>query len=216
VRQAAVARKTKYQRFFRHKVAERVAEIRAQQAADAAVEWLSYPEAVRAVLPVLFGDDWVGLATEQERVVLSIGVAHPEWRRYALIDTQREKQIARAERWLLINGVLEHDRLGVYRIRAARLHAALAGEASAAGRAGLAYRTGLQGKPTSWQLIEAECRRRYAAGERHPGNLGESRAEWARELVQWLRIAHPLAPAVTVKTLTNRLGPLLRELQSAG
>jgi hypothetical protein len=30
------------------------------------------------------------------------------------------------------------------------------------------YRTGLPGKPTSWHLVEAECRRRHNDGERHP------------------------------------------------
>jgi len=75
-----------------------------------------------------------------------------------------------------------------------------------------AYHTGLAGRPTSWELIEAECRRRYAAGGRHPGRLDESRAEWARVLIVWLKSAHKGAPVPKQKTLTNRLGELLREL----
>ncbi len=75
-------------------------------------------------------------------------------------------------------------------------------------------RTGLPGKPTSWHLIDCECRRRYAEGERHTGKVRESRAEWARVLVVWLKTVHPEAPRVTEKTVTNRLPPLLSELQS--
>jgi putative DNA primase/helicase len=43
------------------------------------------------------------------------------------------------------------------------------------------YHTGLPGKPTSWSLIEGECRRRYYAGERYvlKGDA-ESPSEWAR------------------------------------
>lgn len=73
-------------------------------------------------------------------------------------------------------------------------------------------RTGLAGRPTSWHLIEAECRQRYEARERHPGKAGESRAEWARVLIGWLGAEHPSAAVPQVKTLTNKLGKLLREL----
>jgi len=76
----------------------------------------------------------------------------------------------------------------------------------------LPYRTGLAGRPTSWDLVEVECRRRYAAGERYPGKLGESRAEWAQVLINWLKSMHDGAPVPEQKTLTNRLGSLLREL----
>jgi hypothetical protein len=69
------------------------------------------------------------------------------------------------------------------------------------------YHTGLTGRPTSWHLIEAECRRRYAAGERRP-----TKAEWARVLAAWLKEAHKDAPAPKEKTLSNKLGVLLREL----
>jgi hypothetical protein len=70
------------------------------------------------------------------------------------------------------------------------------------------YRTGVAGKPTSWHLIVSECRRRFGADERHPTTM-----EWATALRDWLRTAHPNAPAVTLKTLTNRLPALLRELK---
>jgi hypothetical protein len=71
------------------------------------------------------------------------------------------------------------------------------------------YRTGLAGKPTSWNLIQAECRRRYAAGERQP-----TRAEWARVLINWLRTKHEGAPVPTQHTVTNRLAELMRELEA--
>jgi hypothetical protein len=74
------------------------------------------------------------------------------------------------------------------------------------------YRTGLAGKPTSWHLIEAECSRRWEAGERHPGKVGETRSDWARMLVEWLKRAHPAAPRPTEKTLKSKLAGLLREL----
>jgi hypothetical protein len=74
------------------------------------------------------------------------------------------------------------------------------------------YLSGVAGRPTSWDLIEAECRRRYAEGERHPGRVGESAAEWARELRPWLQSNHEKAPQPTEKTVSNKLSPLLREL----
>jgi hypothetical protein len=78
------------------------------------------------------------------------------------------------------------------------------------------YRTGLPGKPTSWHLIEVEVRRRYGEGERHPGKLGESAAEWARVMIGWLTDEHKDAPPAKPKTLRNRLAPLLRVLGSTG
>ena len=77
------------------------------------------------------------------------------------------------------------------------------------------YRTGLVGKPTSWHLIKAECRRRYKTDERHLNSAtgAESPAEWARVLIDWLKSAHKEAPWPTHKTLTNKLSGFLRELQ---
>jgi hypothetical protein len=79
-----------------------------------------------------------------------------------------------------------------------------------------AYLTGLAGRPTSWPLIEPECRRRYEAGERHPGKLGgESRAEWANRLIAWLKAKHPHAAVPKPKGLTNKLAGLLHELEAS-
>ncbi len=79
------------------------------------------------------------------------------------------------------------------------------------------YRTGAPGKPSSWHLLNAECRRRYKLSERHPNSQTEleSPAEWARVLLNWLAKAHPQAPQLTQKTLTNHLAGLLRELAAA-
>ena len=74
------------------------------------------------------------------------------------------------------------------------------------------YRTGLAGKPTSWHLVQAQCRCRWQAGERHPGKVGESRSDWARILLEWLKREHPSAPRPTEKTLKSKLAGLLREL----
>ena len=76
------------------------------------------------------------------------------------------------------------------------------------------YRTGVAGRPTAWHLVAGECRRRYAAGERHPKALTgrESPSEWAPVLIKWLGANHPDAPAITKKTLSNKLPALFREL----
>jgi hypothetical protein len=72
------------------------------------------------------------------------------------------------------------------------------------------YKTGLAGSPTSWKnLIEPECRARYAQKERHP-----TRVEWASTLIEWLRLTHKGAAVPEVKTLTNKLAGLLRELEA--
>jgi hypothetical protein len=65
--------KTPYSAYFRRQTQKRIAERRAQDAVDAAVEWMSYPQALHFVLPVLFGKDWIGLPSEQEQVVLKLG-----------------------------------------------------------------------------------------------------------------------------------------------
>jgi hypothetical protein len=76
------------------------------------------------------------------------------------------------------------------------------------------YRTGLAGKPSSWHLVEAECRRRWSAGERHIKKEMESPSEWASILLPWLVSQHPSAARPTLKTLSNRFSRLLRELIS--
>jgi hypothetical protein len=77
------------------------------------------------------------------------------------------------------------------------------------------YHSGSAGRPTSWYLIEAECRCRWKAGERHPGRAPlESPTEWGRVLIDWLRSEHPAAPAPKLKTVTNQLSPLLRKLSA--
>jgi hypothetical protein len=74
-------------------------------------------------------------------------------------------------------------------------------------------RTGVAGRPTSWHLIGAECRRRYIEkGERYPGLRGESPKLWADVLLAWLRKTHPNHPPPSPKTARNNLSQLLREL----
>ena len=74
------------------------------------------------------------------------------------------------------------------------------------------YQTGMAGRPTSWHLVERECRRRYEAGERHPGKSGESPTEWADTLIPWLAEIHLEAAPLTRKAATNKLSMLLRKL----
>src|ERR1700736_2507461 len=101
---------TSYMKGLLHSVGKRIAERRAQDATNAAVAWMSYSQAVREVLPILFGSGWVGLASAQEDVVLKIGKTHRGWPRFSQIHREREEQIARAERWLLIKGLVEERR----------------------------------------------------------------------------------------------------------
>jgi len=71
------------------------------------------------------------------------------------------------------------------------------------------YHTGMPGRPTSWNLAERECRRRWAAGERYP-----STGVWADLLSKWLAETHPDAPPLSIKALRNRLARLLSELRA--
>jgi hypothetical protein len=118
---------TRYRAYFFQQVKKKNAERRAQDVADAAVEKIFYPTAVQLVLPVLFGKDWVGFSSEQEHVVLRIGEAHPGWHEHSSRAREREEQIARAERWLLVNGLIEERRGGGW-VQTARLRKALAND----------------------------------------------------------------------------------------
>jgi hypothetical protein len=62
------------------------------------------------------------------------------------------------------------------------------------------YRTGTEGRPTSWHLVRAECERRVAAGESEFKATKE-----AEELLKWVKDKHPKAPLLTQKTIYNRL-----------
>jgi hypothetical protein len=125
----ADASQSRYDEYFIWKAERRRVERRAQDAADAKKRWISYPEAVHLVLPVLFKPAWVGIASEQEHVILHFGPFHRDWHQYSILFDEREEQIARAERWLLVKGLLE-DRGGRRLIQVDRLEAALADEAA--------------------------------------------------------------------------------------
>jgi hypothetical protein len=82
---------------------------------------------------------------------------------------------------------------------------------------GEVYRTGVAGRPSSWHLMEEDCRKRWAAGERHPNQQGvESASLWASILKSWLQREHPKAVQPKQKAVSNKLSPLLRELASTG
>jgi hypothetical protein len=78
-----------------------------------------------------------------------------------------------------------------------------------------AGKTGTAGRPSSWHLVEAECRRRYGQGERHTGIAGESPTGWADVLLPWLHEEHPNQPPLKPKTAKNNLTTLLRKLKKA-
>lgn len=71
-------------------------------------------------------------------------------------------------------------------------------------------RTGAPGRPSAMHLVEAELRRRHAAGEMH----GTLRSE-AEHLSRWLRAMHPTLRPATPKTICNRISSTFRSL-SAG
>lgn len=71
-----------------------------------------------------------------------------------------------------------------------------------------AYRTGLAGRPTSWQLIEEELRQRWCEED-----LKKKTAQWAEELLNWLKSEHPNAARPKIKTLINKIPSVLRELR---
>jgi hypothetical protein len=121
--------RSSYLQYFCQETDKRMAEIRARDAADSKKRWITYSESVRFVLPVLFGRDWVGFASDQEHVVLSLGPSHPDWPRYSMLFAEREAQIAGAERWLLVEGLID-ERDGRGLVQAERLDKALAKEAS--------------------------------------------------------------------------------------
>jgi len=76
------------------------------------------------------------------------------------------------------------------------------------------YKTGFAGRPTSKNLIESECRRRWDAGERHPDKIGgQSRSDWANALIAWLASEHREAPQPRPQTVKNMLPALFRELE---
>jgi hypothetical protein len=86
---------------------------------------------------------------------------------------------------------------------------------AAAAQPAAAEKTKARGPRPRWPLVAAECRRRYKAGERHPGRSGEeSPIEWARVLLPWLRKDHPAERSLRLKTATNNLSKLLRRLKN--
>jgi hypothetical protein len=68
---------------------------------------------------------------------------------------------------------------------------------------GATYRTGTQGRPSSWHLVEPEAKRRIKAGE-HPEKLNE----FAIELDEWRQLKHPNSARMTVKTILNKVRPM--------
>jgi hypothetical protein len=77
--------------------------------------------------------------------------------------------------------------------------------------------TGAEGRPSSWHLVEAVCRRLYEAGRRHPNDATgiESPSKWAEVLHRWwLENKPPKAPPLELSTIRRRVGellPLLRQ-----
>lgn len=69
----------------------------------------------------------------------------------------------------------------------------------------LSYRSGGPGRPSSVHLVEAEFRRRCALA-----TVEGSMAKESVYLAAWLQSAHPNAPPLTPKTITNRLLPTFR------
>ena len=73
----------------------------------------------------------------------------------------------------------------------------------------LTYFTGAPGRPTSTHLVEAEMRRRFAAGEQ----ACSMRLE-AEQLSAIIRLKYPMAARITPKTIQNRFGALYGQLRA--
>ena len=87
---------TPYSEHFRRQTQKRIAERRAQDAADATVDWMSYSQAVHFLLPVLFGKDWIGPPSEQEQVVLKLGKRIPTG---TVIQFGNESARSKSRKW---------------------------------------------------------------------------------------------------------------------
>ena len=73
-------------------------------------------------------------------------------------------------------------------------------------------KSGLPGRPTSWHLIEAQFRKRWAVAN-NSEKKSKSLAAWVSELAAWLKEKHPEATRCTEKTIKNALRPVLAECQ---
>jgi hypothetical protein len=71
---------------------------------------------------------------------------------------------------------------------------------------GYALRSGAPGRPTSMHLVQAEFKARCDRNE-----VAASLAEEAQHLADWLRSAHPGAPALKVKSIKNNLRAAYRQ-----
>ena len=69
------------------------------------------------------------------------------------------------------------------------------------------YTTGASGRPTSRHLVEAEAKRRIAAGD-----VPKSLPDFADSLLGWLSEKHPTAAPMTKKTIENRIRSLWRNM----
>ena len=69
------------------------------------------------------------------------------------------------------------------------------------------YRTGVQGRPSSKHLVEAEMRRHFETGQLHTTLSAE-----VNSLGEWLTAQHPDAPPMTKKGAENALRHLYKEL----
>ena len=231
---------TPYSLYRRTAIRKRAQERRVEETALLEVDPISYVEAFEKAGRGLFGVNWIGAASEDDKVVLKFGARHRRFIEADRRNEERELQFERVERWLTTLGLVIDIRGHRY-VSRTMLDAALAeyaGDsvtltpslpappddqddrpeiltpeniptASAGIKIKPGYKTGLAGKPTSWHLVEQECRRRFEAGERH-----DKTSEWAQALQKWLSETHPSAPQLKKKTLTNRLAPLLRELKA--
>jgi len=87
----------------------RAEELRAERTRVSAGDHLFYVEALKRAGPVLFGEHWIGPATEDEKNVLALGasvVQHPRFAEIAARDVEREAQFKRVENWLLKLGLV--------------------------------------------------------------------------------------------------------------
>ncbi|MBF0562651.1 MAG: hypothetical protein HQL37_11650 [Alphaproteobacteria bacterium] len=124
---------SEYMVYFRSAVKAHMQERAAENAAFAAAvntgKLVRYVDAIQKSLPVLFGSNWVGFVTEDEKAALEYGPGCPGYVKYCRRHALREAQVGRAENWLMRVGWEEKEN-GDKQVNVADLDAALADAAT--------------------------------------------------------------------------------------
>jgi hypothetical protein len=92
---------------------EKVAERRAEDAADKTIDWVTISEAIQIALPILFETHFLGLENEHDKIVLEQGGA-PDLEGVLRLRQQRDAQSKWTLRWIQKRGHVD-ERLRLVR-----------------------------------------------------------------------------------------------------